>query len=281
LVYFGTVCEINVFCNRSEFAAAQENIQRIFTNIEKCFSPGGNDLVSHDVVRLYRIAKEIHKNSNSCFDITIGPLTRLWGFLDKSYRVPSKDEVDRALSLVGMDKIEDSGGFLSLSKEGMELDWGGIAKGFGLDLASQTLKSMGISRGYINAGGDLICWGKNPDHQVWKVGIEHPRERGYIGILFISETSAATTGDYQRFFAEGGIRYHHIIDPHTGFPSRDKQSVTVIGPQATICDALSTAIFVSYQPQAILKIYKDYGAIIVGSDGKISILGKPYSFRTI
>ena len=257
---------------------AQDEVRHIFSDIENSFSLTSKDLTSPSVISLYQRAMEIYQHSDGCFDITLGPITRLWGFRDKAYRVPSKEELSQALKFVGMEKTSISEGALILST-GMKLDWGGIAKGFGVDKAYQALKSMGIDRGYINAGGDLICWGKNPDNQEWKVGIKHPRKNGYIGILYLSGTSAATTGDYQRFFEEKGVRYHHIFDPRTGYPAQGKQSVTVIGPETIICDALATAIFVSEKTQDILYEYPEYGAIIVDSKGKIYILGKPYAFR--
>jgi thiamine biosynthesis lipoprotein len=163
----------------------------------------------------------------------------------------------------------------------MELDWGGIAKGYGIDLASKSLLEMGISRGFINAGGDLYCWGKNPDNRDWNIGIQHPRKEGYLGILSISDLGAATTGDYQRYFMVNGVRYHHVFDPRTGYPAKGKRSVTVIGPETVLCDALSTALFVCKQPAKILEKYPDYGVIIVDSDGKLFILGKTYPFRSL
>ena len=260
--------------------SAQDEVKRIFSDIENSFSLTSKDLTSPSVISLYQRAMEIYQHSNGCFDITIGPITRLWGFSDKSYHVPSREEITQAMKFVGMEKTDLCEGALILAT-GMELDWGGIAKGFGVDKAYQAMKAMGIARGYINAGGDLICWGKNPDNQEWKVGIKHPRKNGYLGILSLSGTASATTGDYQRFFEERGVRYHHVFDPRTGYPSQGKQSVTVIGPETIICDALATALFVSKKPQDILYKYPGYGAIIVDSKGKISILGKAYSLSMI
>ena len=108
------------------------------------------------------------------------------------------------------------------------------------------------------------------------MGIIHPREQGILRILDISDTAAATTGDYQRFFMEGGERYHHVFDPRSGYPAQGKQSVTVIGPEALLCDALSTALFVLEAPDPILRLYPEYGAVIVDSKGKISSAGKQF-----
>ncbi len=280
LVYFDTVCEIKLFCSSSDFVSALEEIQRLFSKIEAHFSPGNQDYSSSIVLDLYHKAWAVYKNTNGCFDITIAPLTRIWGFLDKSYRIPSKEELGKALDHIGMDKIDEKQGTLVLEPQ-MELDWGAIAKGLAIDLAYTSLESMGIKRGYINAGGDLFCWGKNPENESWKIGIKHPRHQGYLGILTLSKGAAATTGDYQRFFEVDGIRYHHVFNPVTGFPAQGKQSVTVVGPEASLCDALSTALFVCEYPTQILKNYPHYGAIIVNFEGKVNLCGKSYLFQLL
>jgi thiamine biosynthesis lipoprotein len=232
------------------------------------------------ILRLYRDAVQVYHDSEGSFDITVGPLTRVWGFWDKSFRFPTQKEINACLKSVGMDKVKETGGSLLLSSYS-ELDWGGIAKGFGIDLAYQALLSIGIKRGFLNSGGDLVCWGKNPNNKNWQVGVKHPRKSGYLGVLSISDTAAATTGDYQRYFIKDDIRYHHVLDPYTGYPARGKQSVTVVGPKATFCDALSTALFVSKNPEKLLKKYPDYGAIVVDKEGNITILGKSYPFRIL
>jgi thiamine biosynthesis lipoprotein len=161
---------------------------------------------------------------------------------------------------------------------GMKLDWGGIAKGWGVDLAARAAATLGIKGGFINAGGDLYCWGANPDHQDWRVGIKNPRQRGYVGVLLVTDTGVATSGDYQRYFEQGGRRYHHIFDPNTGYPSQGKMSVTVIGPETALCDALSTALFVSSDPETIIRKYPDYGAILLDELGRLLSIGKSFPF---
>jgi thiamine biosynthesis lipoprotein len=220
----------------------------------------------------------IYNDSNGSFDITVGPLTEVWGFQSKDYRLPSAEELKVALQVVGMEKIARTPGAYAL-QPGMKFDWGGIAKGWGVDRAAAALQKIGISRGFINAGGDLYCWGSNPEGKEWKIGIKHPRQKGFLGVLTISNLGVATSGDYQRYFERGGIRYHHIINPKTGFPAGGKQSVTVVGPETVYCDALSTALFVSPQPEEILKKYPDYGAVIVEASGNVVILGKAFSLE--
>lgn len=278
LLFFDTVCEINLFCSSPDFNSSKEKIRSVFEDIEKNFSPGAAFYSSPRVISLYKKALAVYHDSEGHFDITVAPLSRIWGFRDKSHRVPSPDEINKTLEYIGMDKIILKTDNLHLLP-GMELDWGGIAKGFGIDLASQALLRMGIRNGFVNAGGDLYCWGKNPDHKSWRIGVKNPRASGVSAILYLSNSGAATTGDYQRFFVQKGVRYHHVFDPKSGYPSRGKQSVTVVGPEALICDALSTALFVSPQPEKILKKFPEYGAVLIDSEGKIFSLGKAYPMR--
>jgi thiamine biosynthesis lipoprotein len=113
------------------------------------------------------------------------------------------------------------------------------------------------------------------------VGIKHPRQKGFLGVLFLSQKGLATTGDYQRYFTIEGQRYHHVFNPKSGYPSKGKQSVTVIGPETVLCDALSTAIFVAPQPEDILQKFPDYGAVLVESSGEVALLGRSFSFQPL
>jgi len=273
ILYFDTICEVNLFCPSSTFKAALKETKKIFSLIEEKFSPGVRDYSSPMVLELFKTAVEVNHRSFGSFDITVAPLSKLWGFKSGKHRLPSPEEILSALKSTGMKKVHINKGSLNLTA-GMELDWGGIAKGYGVDLAAQKLKDLGISKGFINAGGDLCCWGKNPEGKPWQIGIKHPREAGFLEIISLSDRSAATTGDYQRYFIKKGIRYHHVFDPHTGYPSQGKQSVTVIGPETCLCDALSTALFVSKTPEKILKKYPKYRAILLNTKGEISTLGQ-------
>lgn len=264
----------------SLFESAQKEVSRIFTLIERHFSPGSKDLSSPLVLDLFHKALQVYNDSSGYFDITVAPLSKLWGFFNKSFRVPEENEIKRVLNYVGMNKIKEEKGKLILSPH-MEIDWGGLAKGLAVELASQSLIKMGFSKGFINAGGDLYCWGKNPENASWRIGIKHPRKSGFLGILSISNMAVATSGDYQRYFERNGVRYHHIFNPYTGYPVQGKQSVTVIGPRAVLCDALSTALFANPHPEEIIRKFLDYGAILVDSKRNVSIIGKAYPFRLL
>ena len=278
LLFFDTVCELRIFCSQSAFRTSEDAIRLVFSEVEKRFAPGAKVVSSPVVLNLFHRAMDVYRNTEGCFDITVGPLSRVWGFRDGNPHVPPIEDIQAALLFVGMDEIDEKNERLFLPS-GAELDWGGIAKGLGVDLASQALIQSGIQRGFINAGGDLYCWGKNPDNQAWRVGIKHPREGGFLGVISLSNKGAATTGDYQRFFLEEGTRYHHVFDPRTGYPPQDKQSVTVVGPETLVCDALSTAVFVSFSPEAMMKKYPEYGAVVVLSSGKVLVIGNDCGFR--
>lgn len=279
-LFFDTVCEAKLFCSPSLFKLSQKKIRSIFQDVEDNFSPDSKIVSTPLVETLFEKALLVYHRSCGSFDITVAPLSRAWGFRDDSYRIPPLNEIEKILRFVGMDKIGFEDGHIQLSP-GMELDWGGIAKGFGIDMAAEALIQMGIQNGFINAGGDLYCWGKNPDNKLWQIGIQHPRKNGLSAVLMLSDLGAATTGDYQRCFIREGIRYHHVFDPKTGYPARGKQSVTVVGPQTLFCDALSTALFVSDCPEKILDQFPDYGAFIIDAGGKFFTIGKPYPARPI
>ncbi len=275
--FFDTLCEVKLFTSQSRFLLAQEDINRIFADIDTSFSPEAEDYSSPIVLSLYRKAFALYRASHGAFDITVASLSKLWGFIDGNHHVPDSNLIKKTLQFIGMEKIRDQKTFLDLP-EGLSMDWGGIAKGYGIDLAAQSLIESGITKGFINAGGDLYCWGESPARSSWKIGIKHPRKEGFIGVLDITNLGAATAGDYQRYFIQDNIRYHHIFNPKTGYPAQGKQSVTVVGPEALLCDALSTALFVTAYPEELLKKYAEYGAVIVNSEGSLSILGKEYPF---
>ena len=228
--FFDTLCEVKLYTSQRIFLLAQEDIRRIFSDIDTYFSPEAKEFSSQAVLSLYRKALTLYRASRGDFDISVAPLSKLWGFSDGNHRVPESGIIQETLEFIGMEKILDQKTFLDLP-EGMSMDWGGIAKGHGIDLAARSLMDRGITKGFINAGGDLYCWGESPARTSWKIGIKHPRDAGFVGVLEIQDMGAATAGDYQRFFIKDEIRYHHIFNPKTGYPAQGKQSVTVIGPE--------------------------------------------------
>jgi len=198
--------------------------------------------ISENMRDLLQKSKQMSIESDGAFDMTIGKIISMYDFVDGI--MPSTEEIDSALSFVGYEKIICHEGNLIKNDPQMFIDLGGIAKGFIVDKATQYLKEKGIDDAVINAGGDLFVM-RNPETEYWKIGIQHPRNQAALfGSIKVKDRAVVTSGDYEQFFMKNGQRIHHIIDPKTGLPSYNSISVTVIAPNATIADALCTAIFI-------------------------------------
>ena len=154
----------------------------------------------------------------------------------------------------------------------MGLDLGAIAKGWAIDRATEKIMSHGIRNAIIDAGGDLRIIGGRPGKGFWRIGVQHPREPGSLLATFdLRDTAIVTSGDYERFFIADGVRYHHILDPATGQPARDCQSVTVLAATAAEADACATAAFVLGPEKglAFLRSRPGVRGFIVGADGTL------------
>ncbi|HLG31007.1 MAG TPA: FAD:protein FMN transferase, partial [Candidatus Brocadiales bacterium] len=184
------------------------------------------------------------------FDITCGPLCKLWKEVGKSGILPTNEALEKILSAVGYEKInlDAEKQALSFQQAGMELDVGGIAKGYAVDEAIKVLKGHGIESALVEAGGDLYTMGTKPGGELWRIGIQdlnHPdNAETFLGKLKIKDCAVATSGDYQRFVVINGKKYSHIVNPLTGWPVENVPSVTVIANDALTADALATALSV-------------------------------------
>ncbi|MCS7312896.1 MAG: FAD:protein FMN transferase [Acidobacteria bacterium] len=183
------------------------------------------------------------------FDVTVGPIVQLWGFLEGPRRIPSDEAIAQARARVGYTQIEmnPSHRTVRLATPGMVLDLGGIAKGYALDRAVERLRQAGFHHGFLNFGGDIYAMGASDGvDQPWTVVVRHPRRPDQTWReLRVRDMAVSTSGDYERFFVARGRRYSHILSPWTGRPvEADVVSVTVVTPSATEADALSTAFFV-------------------------------------
>ncbi len=214
---------------------------------------------------LYATMKEalaIARKSGGAFDPTIYALTRAWDF-DHGGRLPGKGEIEKAKAHVDYKRlILDTGGIATLP-EGFGVDLGGIAKGAIVDLLGDYLESMGYDEYLIEAGGDILVKGLKKEAR-WKIGIKHPRKLNeFMGIVSLGESNKrlaiVTSGDYEQYFEKDGVRYHHIIDPSTGYPARGLVSVTVIAGSCMEADALSTAAFVMGYEKGFEMIQKTDG----------------------
>lgn len=239
-------------------------------------SAGEKPVVVHpETLEILRDAVSITRLTGGGFDITIGALISLWDIDNKakSLFVPSSEEINKAKSLAGVDHlaINEKNNSILLEKKGIAVDLGGIAQGYGADRATDLLQKAGITGGIVDISGDLRIFGLKPDGSVWRTGIQHPRNPDAIlAILQLTDTAVVTSGDYERFFIKDGERYHHILDPSTGFPARDCQSVTIVTDKAVYADALAKSVFV-FGPEKGMKLLhdlKEYEGVIVASSGE-------------
>jgi thiamine biosynthesis lipoprotein len=226
--------------------------------------------VSRDTYELTKKAVEFSILSGGAFDPAIGPAVVLWDFKNK--KRPSDSELKKILPLLDYTHIvfNDNETSIMLKDKGMLLDLGGIAKGYAADRTVELLKGAGMKAGIAAMAGDIRLWGTRPDGSPWRVGIRAPRGSNddLIGVLSLRDMAVSTSGDYERFFIEDGVRYHHLLDPATGCPARDFQGVTVVNPEGVVTDALSTAVFVMGREKALRFIEKTgLMAYLIFSDG--------------
>jgi len=258
----GTVCSVSLF------EEGRNNIYNdIFTRLREIENLMSVNIPSSDVSRINAAAGiepvQVHEDvfkvieralyfaelSGGAFDPSIGPIVSLWGITGDNPRVPSQAEIEELLPLVNRQNVELDFSLKSvfLKNKRMSLDLGGIAKGYAADEAAAIIKRAGVKRAIIDLGGNIFALGEKKDKSPWKVGIQDPNDnRGAsVGILRITDQTAVTSGVYERFFEQNGIRYHHIFNPSSGYPSENGLlSVTITAPFSIDADALSTAVFV-------------------------------------
>ncbi len=226
-----------------------------------------NVTVHSETVAIIEKAMELAHNTNGVFNPLITPLSQIWGFRDKNYRIPSEKEIEDALNLVDYNDVIINKDTVFLKKEGEALDLGGIAKGYTLDCLKEILDKMNGERALINIGGNILLYGTPPGKQ-WKIGIKNPREDGIIGTLNIEGTKfISTSGDYERFFTKDNKRYCHLINPFNGYPADKIFSVTVVSDKGYYGDALSTAFFIIGKNEALQDVKKfDVDIVVIDSD---------------
>jgi thiamine biosynthesis lipoprotein ApbE len=207
---------------------------------------GGPVVVSDPMLDVVGAAQRVSASSRGAFDVTVGPLVALWGFHDRKPHLPSPDELDAVRPLVNYQNlvVNAADRTICLTRKGMAIDLGGIAKGFAVELAANVLRRRGLS-GFIDAGGNQYLVGAPAGKRMWTVGIKDPDSRDQLlGVVDSGETSVSTSAAYSNFLTMNGRAYGHILDPRTLSPSSASLSVTVLSKDGTLADAVSTAAFV-------------------------------------
>jgi len=271
-IMLGTVVEIEVH-GLSE-ASANQAINAAFAEIQRVENQlngathfeNGALIPPTEIDTLLLACDEFWHLSNGAFDCNLGAVIALWGFTNRTPSVPPDHVLAESRRNSGWQVFTRSGeGAWWLSRTA-KVNIGGIGKGYAVDRAIAVLAVHGVRKGLVNAGGDLRTIGSP-----WTAGIQHPRQPDLlVGKLAVNDMAVATSGDYEQYFIHNGLRYHHILDPHTGQPARGLQSVTVIAPTCIQADALSTAIFVLGKDAglAFVESLPDVEALLIAESGE-------------
>jgi len=238
--------------------------------------------VSPILFELIYIANKAYKDADGSFDITVGPLSRLWRSARRSQQFPTHAAINEARKRIGSNKIQiDSGAqTITFLHPNMQLDMGAIAKGYAADKVLALLQSHGITTALVDAGGDMVAFGMPPQKKGWTIGINVPgqQEKLLERKLVLSNKAVATSGDAFQFMLHEEKKYGHIIDPRTGYGVTFQRNVTVVAPTATTADWLATAcsILTLEQVKILAKKYKSEVLITTVQNGRIHkvIIGK-------
>jgi FAD:protein FMN transferase len=227
--------------------------------------------ITPELFKLLQTAADYSRLTNGAFDITYASVGYMYNF--REHKRPTEEQIQGALGAVDFRHVllDPVAGTVRFSRPGVRIDLGGIAKGYSVDCGIAVLQKRGIDRAMVMAGGDSRIIGDRFG-KPWMVGIRHPDHEDQVIVrLPLRNTAISTSGDYERFFDEDGVRYHHIIDPHTGHSASKVRSATVLAPTATRTDGLSKTAFV-LGPEAALEIYNkldDVDAVLVTPQGKV------------
>ena len=271
--YFNTVSVVYSYRGDTdaEFAAACSTVEGVLGRLHRLYDiyyeySGTNNLatvnrlagreaveVDAEIIDLLEYAKEIYTLTGGRTNVMLGAVTRLWhdcreearDYPDRA-RVPDADELRAAAEHVSIDSlvIDREAGTVYISDPEASLDVGALGKGYATELAAQALRELGLDSYVLNIGGNLAAIGRKPNGDGWRTSIRDPHEAGgYSATVELADSSLVTSGDYERYYTVGGVRYHHLIDPATLMPARYFSSVSVLCRDSALADALSTALF--------------------------------------
>jgi FAD:protein FMN transferase len=230
-------------------------------------------------VKIIKKSLQVSELSGGAYDITVGPLVQRWAIGRLQQDIPAKGELQKLLPLVNYKDVYVDEHYGGLKRPGQMMDLGGIAKGYAGDVAIQIYKKYGIQSAFINLGGNVATVGSKADGSPWRIGIRNPRPKGdptqgeqILGYITVKDKAVSAAGDDQRYFEKDGQRYHHILDPKTGYPAKsDLMSVTLVTDSSLDSDAFDTAVFILglEKGKELLRQYGNMEAIFVTTDKKI------------
>jgi thiamine biosynthesis lipoprotein len=251
------------------------------SEISRVNAAAGHDAVVVGAESLAVIQKSlwISDKSEGVFDISFDAMHGLWKFDEGAVPViPPVSTIERQRKLIDYRRItvDPAASTVKLEREGMRINLGGIAKGYAVDAAARVLREQGLTSFFVQAGGDLFVEGAKPDGSRYKVGVRDPRGKSatdFFAMIEVQDHAFSTAGDYERSFVKDGKRYHHIIDPRTGFPATASRSVTIWAKDAFLADAIDDAVFILGPEKglALVDSIDDCGAVIVDEHNKVWI----------
>lgn len=291
--FMGTVVKISLYDKKDNniIDKAFDRIRKIEnavsinkegTDLDKVNEASGKSpvKVKDDTFIITKRGYEYSKVSKGSFDITIGPIVKLWSIGLPEAKVPTKEEIDKKLQLVGYEDLQlnEENKTIFLNREGMIIDLGAIAKGYTADAVAEVLKEEGVRSAIIDLGGNVFALGERVDGNPWRIGIQNPFEgRGQIiGTIEVKDKSIVTSGVYERYIEKEGKKYHHILSPFTGYPyDNEIAGVTIVSSKSVDGDALSTTIFSKGLNEGLefIEGIEDTEAIFVTKDKNIYITG--------
>jgi thiamine biosynthesis lipoprotein len=257
----GTLCKITIYDNPSDviFQKAFDKIRQIenemsinldTSEVININAKAGEEFVEVSEETFYVIKKGVYYSTltKGLFDISIGPLVKLWDIGGNNPRVPSSEEIEIAKSVINYNDVllDEAGKKVMLKSKGMILDLGGIAKGYAADAVAEVLIENGVKHALINLGGNVLTLGTKLDGSNWRVGIQNPfSKRGeYVGVVEVVNQTVVTSGIYERYFKADDKHYHHILNPSTGYPYENNLAgITIITEKSIDADSLSTSAF--------------------------------------
>lgn len=283
-----TVVELQAYGAGSE-EAIDRAVERL-QELEGMFSPSDENseierlnraadsaaaAVSADLENVLRQGISLTEETGGAFDISLGRLIDLWDIKGEHPAVPEEDAIEQALQAAGIENVALEGGKAALTA-GVKLHVGGIAKGYAANQVAELLRQAGVTSALFSIGGSIGAIGQSPGNKPWRVGIRDPdgSASSYIGTLPLRDQIVAVSGDYERFFEQDGVRYHHILDASTGAPARSGlRSVSVLCSDGAQADALSTALFVMGKERALAfwRAHRDFECVLVEEGRRVTV----------
>lgn len=237
-------------------------------------SDGAAVAVSNETAELLDYSLRISDLTNGALDCTMYPVLTAWGFTTSNYNIPTDTELANLLKNTGYEKVKLNGNSIAIPED-MQIDLGAVGKGYTGDLIVDILQENGIESALLDLGGNIQTIGTKPDGTDWKLGLRSPFDEGSFATLEVSDCAVITSGGYERYFVgEDGETYWHILDPETGKPAHSGLiSVTIVGKEGRLCDALSTSLFVMGLDKAteLWKQYDDFEMVLVTENGEIYV----------